>query len=150
MRDLLTEFDPERITGDLKLGGADLASDSGLGTAIVLSLFTNARALDDDELPPGETDRRGWWGNILSRFEGDRFGSRLWLLARRKQTTETLNEARGMAQEALAWLVEDGIALRVEVTSEWLRMGVLALRATVQLTTGAAETFDFQVPAGGA
>lgn len=101
---------------DIGIAGFDLMSESGLLSAVLISLFTDAR-VDADEFPDGENDRRGWWGDALS--DGDATGSRLWLLERSKQTGDVLVLAEGWAQEALSWLVEDGIATEVEVTAEW-------------------------------
>lgn len=110
---------------DLALGGYDLATEDGLRTAVIVSLFTDRRAEADDEIPDGGDDRRGWWA--------DSIGSRLWLLARAKETPDTLARARAYAIEALQWLIDDGVATAVDVTAEWVRHGVLALRVAVTL-----------------
>ena len=53
-----------------------------IDSAIVLSLFCDARALAEDRQP----DPRGWWGDALAGQPFDRWGSRLWLLAQRART----------------------------------------------------------------
>ena len=58
-----------------------LAEDDGLQTAVVLSLFLDARARPDDG---AEGHRRGWVGVAFT--PEDRVGSRLWLLKREKHT----------------------------------------------------------------
>ena len=104
----------------------ELASEDGAlteGTAIVelvaISLFSDARAEDEDELLEsldGPLDRRGWWAErLLDDSANDRFGSRLWLLTRAKETDETRALARDYAEEAHRWLVDDGLAERVDV-----------------------------------
>lgn len=110
---------------DLALDGYDLAKEDGLRTAVIISLFTDRRAEADDEIPDGSDDRRGWWAGAI--------GSRLWLLARAKETPDTLARARAYAIEALQWLIDDGVATAVEVTAEWARRGVLALRVVITL-----------------
>lgn len=95
----------------------DLERDDGLETAVLLSLYTDRRAEESDVLPPGETDRRGWWGDGVPVLEGDRYGSRLWLLSREKVSQTLLRRGEEYAREALAWLVEDRIAERVEVAA---------------------------------
>ncbi len=87
----------------------DLVGDE-LADLILVSLFTWRRASDDDELPPG-VSREGW-------FADPEFGSRLWLLSRAKATAQTLVDAKAYAEEALAWLVIDGLAKGVEVIVE--------------------------------
>lgn len=39
--------------GSLQLNGADLLTDNSLLTAVIISLFTDRRALDSDEIPDG-------------------------------------------------------------------------------------------------
>ncbi len=95
---------------DLALSAGDLATDEGLATAISCSLFTDAEARPGDPLPDDGDGRRGWFGDARARVAGDRIGSRLWLLARETITDATLARARVYGTEALAWLVEDGVA----------------------------------------
>lgn len=106
-----------------------LALEGGLATAVIVSLFTDRRAGPDDALPPGVTDRRGWVGDefmppadtsVGTTRGSDAWGSLLWLLLQGKATVDVLERARFAAQEALAWLVRDGIASRVDVTAQWV------------------------------
>ena len=101
---------------DWTLAGPDLATDAGLRAAIIVSLGTDRLALPDDVIPDA-TDRRGWWGDtpISPAATPDPIGSRLWLLQRAKATEETRQRAIAYAQEALAWLIADGIAARVDI-----------------------------------
>lgn len=126
---------------DLGLAGGDLAKGLDLQTAVLLSLFTDRRASDDDILPDGQAvqsigARRGWWGDTFAGVQNDQIGSRLWLLKREKQTNATLNRARQYAQEALNWLVDDGIASRVTVDVAWFRFEGLAIYASIARPTG--------------
>lgn len=45
-------------------------------------------------------------------------GSRLWLLSREKITAETLQKCKDYAEQALAWLVKESVAEKVEVAVE--------------------------------
>lgn len=112
-------FDAERMSGDLTLDGlGGLATDAGLETAVIVSLFTDRRARPDDVPPGAADDRRGWWGDALPAAEvpqDDRIGSRLWLLSREKIVPETIRRARDYCREALAWMIEDGLATAVDV-----------------------------------
>jgi phage gp46-like protein len=99
--------------------------------AVLLSLFTWRRANAGDVLP-GE-QKMGWCGDSLSPIAGDRFGSRLWLLARAKLVAETFQQAKDYAKESLQWLIDDGVCARIEVTTErlgreGLAMGVIIYR----------------------
>ncbi|WP_034627143.1 phage GP46 family protein [Desulfocurvibacter africanus] len=131
---------------DLALNGPDLASDSGLRTAVLLSLLTDRRAEDDDEIPDGTGDRRGWWADAYAEREGDRWGSRLWLLRRSKQLPETVRLAREYAEEALAWMVEDGVATSVSVTAEIVSKGLLGLRVEIRQPDGSRFEESFNYP----
>ncbi len=124
--------------------GIELADDDGLETAVIMSLFTDRRAADDDALPFIDADRRGWWGDSYPDVPNDRIGSRLWLLARSKQTQAVLNRAREYAQEALAWLVDDGVASSVTVDAEIVRTGVLGLSIAIQRPRAAVARYRFE------
>lgn len=140
-------FDGATLSADLVLSGDGLVQEDGLAAVVITSLFTDRRARPDDPLPAGAgTDRRGWWGDCLATVDGDRFGSRLWLLSREKQTEETRRRAVDYAEEALAWLVEDRLATAVAVTADWLRNGVLALAVTIALPQGGQVRQTVTVP----
>ncbi|WP_165184703.1 phage GP46 family protein [Caulobacter soli] len=144
MSDLALTWDVDACLGDLSLDGADLRSEEGLRTAIIISLFTDRRAQPDDVLPQDGADPRGWWGDSLADIPGDQLGSRLWLLAREKQLPSVVARARQYAQEALAWLVEDGVATSIEVLAEVSAPGVLGLQVSITRPTGPArQKFDF-------
>ena len=92
MTDLAVFWDNRLGAGDICVVGADLQAEAGLDTAILISLFTDAR-VRDEELPPGHTWRRGWWGDDVED-EPDSTGSKLWTLRRSKATLEVLVQAR--------------------------------------------------------
>jgi len=142
--DIRTVFIDFDRGADLALEQFALAADDGLETAIILSLFTDARASNDDPLPFGESDRRGWWADAFPEVDRDRIGSRLWLLQREKQTQATLNRAREYAEEALAWLIADGVARSVEVASFLVRNGVLGLSVVIQRPDASIARFRYE------
>jgi phage gp46-like protein len=61
-------------------------------------------------------------GRRVLHGDGDKIGSRLWLLARAKATTDTARRAEEYAREALGWLVDDKVATKVEATAEITRL----------------------------
>lgn len=144
MTDLATIFIDMNNRADLALDAYELATDDGLDTAVLLSLFTDARARDDDVLPPGQTDRRGWWGDDYSEAV-DNFGSRLWLLQAAKQLQASLNQAREYAEEALAWLVDDGIAAKVEVETWIVRDEVMGMRVRIHRPDGTTSARRYDI-----
>ncbi|MCW3835962.1 phage GP46 family protein [Sphingomonas canadensis] len=144
MTDIALIFDAAAWAADLALADGDLVTDDGLMTAIAISLFTDARARDDDPLPAG-ADRRGWWGDAFNDRAEDRTGSRLWLLDRGKLTPGIEIEARDIAREALAWLIEDQVVSALEVSAEVRRpspahpAGALAIIVQVARPSGPAR-----------
>lgn len=150
MTDIALIWDDENSCADLLVEGGGLATDEGLRTAILISLFTDARAADDDELPEAGADRRGWWGNAFPADDTDRageLGSKLWLLERSKATAEALRQAEEWARAALQWIVQDRIAAGVDVQVERQDDGPtprLALAVILDRPNGPARSrYDF-------
>lgn len=102
----------------LFLNGAVVTSDmaDNLSRSVVISLFTWQRASQSDEVDNDQ--RMGGWGDTFAENKGDKIGSKLWLLLRQKVTDETLLRAQEMADDALQWLVEDGICTEISVSVE--------------------------------
>ena len=131
MSDIGLFWSSDLAAADLEISGDDLTTDDGLETAVMLSLFTDRRAEESDQLPTAEKWRRGWWADAHPVVEGDKFGSRLWLLARSKSTADVPVRAKEYALEALAWMIEDQISDRVDVESEIVDSGILALQVSI-------------------
>lgn len=140
MADIRTAY--ENNTFVWRLVGPGFEEDDGLETSIIISLFTDRRAEADDQI--SGDDRRGWWGDLLTEVEGDRIGSRLWLLSREKQLPNVLSKAREYAAEALQWLIEDGIASAVGVAAEIVRTGVLGLAIEITRTAAPPVKYRFE------
>lgn len=144
MTDVALIWDADAVAADMLLEGGDLATEAGLRTAVIISLFTDRRARPDDPLPEAGADRRGWWGDVAAREPDDEIGSRLWLLSREKQTAEVVARAREYALEALGWMLRDRVASAVEVLAEVTRPGVLGLSVIITRPVGPGrERFDF-------
>lgn len=81
--------------------------------AVLISLFSWRRSNDDDgvQIPY----RQGWWGDTFSSISGDQIGSRLWLLQREKLTRETVALAQAYAEESLQWMIDDALAVQINV-----------------------------------
>lgn len=119
----------------------DLSQADALVRAVLISLFTWRRAKPDD-ITDGQ--KMGWWGDAVEPpAVNDRIGSRLWLLARAKLVPLTINAAREYAEEALAWLVEDGVASRIEVLAERFGTDGLALQVAIYRTDGGKVALRF-------
>lgn len=105
-----------------------MQSAGDLATAVLISLFTDAAADDDDVIPDGTGNRRGWWGGAI--------GSKLWLRQRDKPTPQLPAIVKADIEDALTWLVTDGIATRVDVVTEYPRPGMLGAQVTIHRMTG--------------
>jgi phage gp46-like protein len=123
--------------------------DDGLNTANLISIFTDARAREGDDLPDG-ADPRGWWGDVLGA-PSEQIGSRLWLLARSKQTALTVERARNFTTDATAWFLTDQICSAVNVQAERQPGDILAIGITHDRPTGPArQQYDYIWNATGA
>ncbi len=144
MSDLRLVWNQARGSADLALDGQDFETDDTFETAVLLSLFTNARAKPGDVLPAEFGSKRGgWWANALSPVDGDNFGSRLWLLARAKRDPELLARAQEYAAEALAWFVEDGAVEKVVVATSFTADGWLLIDVTFYRPKSAPTSFKY-------
>lgn len=137
------------LQADLTVSGGDLVADTSLRTAVLLSLFLDRRANDDDDLPDEAADRRGWWGDAYAEEDGDHIGSRLWLLQAEKQLPAVLVRAKEYAEEALDWLKTDGIVKAVDVTAEFTRPEMLGLLIVLTRPDGTRVQYRFANVWGG-
>ena len=136
MTDLALVWNPETQLADMAVADGDLAVDDGLRTAVIISLLTDKRAPDDAVIPDGSGDRRGWWGDLPldapdAPPAGDHIGSWLWLLAREKQLPETARRAEAYARDALQWMIDDGVAQRVDALATFPLLGWIKLVITI-------------------
>lgn len=128
------------LTVDGSAVNTGMAQEDPLIRAAIVSLFTWRRANADDIT---EGQKMGWWGDLTAEVANDRIGSRLWLLSREKMLPATINRAREYAQEALAWMVEDGLASRIDVQAERFGATGIALAATIYRSDGKATSLRF-------
>lgn len=144
--DIKLIWDNDLGEGDLEELPGDLATDPGLGTAVFISLWTDRRADDDDELDDPE-DRRGCWMDILEEdTEPDYIGSKLWQIIRSTSTQENMLKAKEYAEECLAWMIEDEVAISIDITvlkfgtPSNYRMGIIV---AIHKSDGKDEVFKY-------
>jgi len=102
--------------GDLdRTGGKNLVDDLDLETAVLISIFTERRVESGDEHDGTMFYKGGWWADAVDGV--DRIGSRLWLLRREKTTVSNLNKAKTYLEECLRWMLDDGVAKTITVTT---------------------------------
>lgn len=135
--DIALTYDSQIAAFDVSIDAltADLAAEDALATAVTLSLLTDRTAQPGDV--PAADDRRGWWADAMADQAGDQFGSRLWLLAREKQLPATIVRARAYIEEALAWLIDDGLASKVTASVFAPRRGWLVAQVEIVLASDA-------------
>ncbi|WP_310630830.1 phage GP46 family protein [Paraburkholderia sp.] len=133
MSDISVIWDVDNSRGDWLFVAPALVTGDDLQSAVLVSLFTDRLANDDDSIPDGTGDPRGWWGDI---GEDKPIGSRLWLLDRSKQTQEVLNLARDYIIEALQWMVDDGVIASMDVQTQWVRDTFLGAQIILYQPTG--------------
>jgi phage gp46-like protein len=118
--DVYLLWDNTNAGGDWSLADGDLQTGQDLETACLVSLFTDKLATPDFVPTDGSSDRRGWWADP---YLDQPLGSNLWQLERAKKTRDTLGLAKRYAEDALAWLVTDGVASDIAVNTSWLGGG---------------------------
>ncbi|MFP1742525.1 phage GP46 family protein [Lonsdalea quercina] len=105
-----------------------------LTRAVIISIATWRRAGSDDDVD----QVMGWWGDCYPSVQNDRIGSRLYQLRREKITNKTPGRVRDMLRESLQWMVDDGVAARVEVAAE--RTGISTIQATITISKSDGTT----------
>lgn len=128
--------------GYLHLDGPDLAVDDGLRSTVLVSLFTDRRANEDDRIPDGSGDRRGHWADSYLPI-GEQEGSRLWLLEREKALPEVLRRAEDYAREALAWMTKAGAASTIQATAWTTGRQDMNLQIDITRPSGESESLKF-------
>lgn len=145
-QDIKLIWNDEYKEGDIQFTDGDLVREEGLETAVLLSLFLDRRAREDDKIDD-PLDPRGWWADQLE--DDDQIGSRLWLLERASTTSNNIKLAGEYIKEALQWMIDDGVAKKIEVVTE--RIGsiqrpILAFQIKIHKVDGTDETFKYSAP----
>ncbi len=138
--DIKILYNSETKEYDIKYANGDLFRENGMTTALLMSLFTDRRANDDDVLPNPE-DKRGWWGDLLET-DGDKIGSRLWLLSGKKDQS-ALNFTYDAIKEAVQWFVNDGLWQKFNISVEYIG-SILAFQLDAYYANGQKTSYMFK------
>lgn len=125
---------------DIEFSGGDFTPEEGLETAVLMSIYTDRRA-DDDDILDDPDDKRGWWGD---QFEADEIGSKRWQLYRQKITNETMSLLRQYDRDALQWMIDDGVVKDIVVTVERYSTNVVAEEIKLYYSNGKSVAFKFK------
>lgn len=104
---------PTSDGGEITIKNGDIETTSKLEVSAFLSLFT----------PP-------WWGNSISESE-EKYNSRIPELMRGPLTNNTRLAIMRGAESALAWMISEGIAERIETEATIPSRGTLHLTVRV-------------------
>lgn len=141
MTDIRLVYDNTKMHCDWVITDGDLDTDGDLETAVLLSLFTNARAPDGTKPPNGSTDLGGCW---IDSVEGYSMGSLLWTIEGAKKVGNSLlTHARTICEQALQWLIDDGVVGGVTVQTSWLNAGALNIGIRLTKPDGADVSFRY-------
>jgi phage gp46-like protein len=146
MTDFATIITQRDLAFDLVRSGGDLLRDDTFYQGVLLSLFSDRRAEPSDRIPDGTNDPRGWWGDSTLSDGEARVGSRLWLLRRANATDANANLAAMYARESLRWMVDEGLAAKVDAEGFRLRRvngDVLALQVSITRPDGSTLNYRF-------
>lgn len=134
MSDIAIEYKSQIKEYDISILNGDLKECDDLDSAVIISLFTWARAAagEVDENAP----RFGWFGDKIDADSTDSTGSKLYLLKRKKITNQTIMDAREYIEQALQWMIEDGVATEIKAEVERNASDVNRVDALVQIVRG--------------
>lgn len=138
MSDIALHFNNTTNEYDVSVVSGDLAAGNSLETAVIISLFTWARAGEND-VGVGKP-RFGWWGDKIDAENTDSTGSKLYLLKRCKITQETISKAEEYIRDALKWMITDGVASEITTTVERNPDNKDRLDATIVISRGDDNT----------
>lgn len=101
----------------------DFSTDQTLDTYILIALFEEVRATST-EIPQANL-RRGWLGNETTPdFQQ---GSKAWLFEQDRITGSRLAELGVVIRNALQPLIDDGLAINVDVETPFLKDGKVSV-----------------------
>lgn len=134
MSDIAIEYKSQIKEYDISILNGDLKECDDLDSAVIISLFTWARASagEVDENAP----RFGWFGDKIDADNTDSTGSKLYLLKRKKITNQTIMDSREYIEQALQWMIEDGVATEIKAEVERNASDVNRVDALVQIVRG--------------
>lgn len=95
-------------------GLCDISFSAGntLTSAVLMSIFSWRRGASNEIDDAG--NRYGWWADTPQR----KLGSKFWLLRRTSITPVILQKAKEYCQEALSWMIEDGLCKAITVDAK--------------------------------
>jgi len=134
-------FDVGTACPDLVIENGQLKFDLGLETSVLISFFTDKRA-SLEQLPIGHSTRRGWWADLIAQPSDDQYGSLAWTFEKTKLNAATAASFSDALQTSLQWMIDDGIADTVVVSSEVIAGEQITL--SVEITKPSGDNIPFK------
>lgn len=131
-------WNPTESEADIVVSDGTIQVDDGLEAAVLISIFSDARARDDDDMTGLSKDKRGWWADTFADATGANTGSRLWLRKRTAIGAKLLADVKQDIQDALQWLISDGVASAVSVTTERFGLDGIEFSVGIAMPTAAS------------
>jgi len=127
---------------DLVIESGQIKFDDGLETPVFISAFSD-RFVELEALKAFETDSKGWWADLISEPTDDFIGSRLWTIERAKTNSATALRIEDALKESMQWMIDDGIAESIVVSSEIVDSEEIVGRVEIQKPSGDDIPFKF-------
>jgi len=103
---------------DIVMTDRDVDRDAGFETAVLITIGTDRRADEEDNLPDGGGYRGGYWGDSVPDVPNDLIGCKLWLLKRSKGTERVIAEAAEYLREGFQWMFDDEVVSNIDISVE--------------------------------
>lgn len=98
--------------GKISLFGNDLTPEYLFETSVIISIFSEARASELEDLPKEYIFKSGWFGSVLLGFE---LGSKMWLLDRSVLDKLTMIKGKAYILESLHWMIDLKILKEIQI-----------------------------------
>lgn len=130
---------------DLDFDGLDLLTSDGLENAVVISIGTYAR---ERSLQKGVANIvpkiGGWWGDS-TLSAGDTLGCYIYEAFREKLTDGACDRVKDLVNDALKWMVTDGVAKSVTSTTAISGENQMTLSIKIVKPEGSPEYFVYEL-----
>ncbi len=119
----------------------DISTAKTLDTAIQMSIFNEVRASSAEV--PESNKRRGWIGNLST--PGFEQGSKQWEFEQERLTGSVLAELSVVIKNGLQWLIDEGIAVSIQVGNARIINGAATIEITLGRTASDVEKKVFEL-----
>ena len=119
---------------DFDEGRGDLLTSDSLENAVAMSIGTYARERNLGNVANLNPNVGGWWGDALD--EQGTLGGHLYEAFPGKLTDTTARDVENLCNEALRWMIDDGVAKSVNCVAEIAGEEKMNVKITVERPEG--------------